>query len=72
MWWWVVSWGGGLSVKQAFGFDPTLLVPLSVRLAETLVSVLTAGTIRVASELRGHWPSTDEPEALVCKRVVEG
>lgn len=27
--------GGGLSVKQAFGFDPTLLVPLPVRLAET-------------------------------------
>lgn len=59
---------GGLSVKQAFGFDPTP----SVKLAEALASVLTAGTIRVVSELRGHWPPTDVPEAWVCKRVVEG
>lgn len=63
---------GGLSVKQAFGFDPTPLVPLSVKLTEALVSVLTVGTIRVVSELRGHWPPTDVPEARVCKRVVEG
>lgn len=63
---------GGLSVKEAFGFDPTLLVTLPVKLAEALVSVLTAGTIRVVSELRGPWPSTDVPEALVCKRGVEG
>lgn len=50
----------------------THLVPLSVKLAEALVSVLTVGTIRVVSELRGHWPPTDVPEARVCKRVVEG
>lgn len=65
MWWWVVS-SGALSVKQAFGFDPTLLMPLSVKLAEALVSVLTAGTIMVVSELRGHWPSTDVPEGWGC------
>lgn len=51
-------------LSQPLALTQPLLVPLSVKLAGALVSVLTAGTLGVFSELRGHWPSTDVPEAM--------
>lgn len=59
----------GLSVKQAFGFDPTLVGATVCQTGRGLVSVLTAGTMGLVSELRGHWPSTDVLEASVLTGV---